>query len=115
MSEKKLSDSQLMVLELLVQARKKGVMRLHRHDFLSNQKINDEYKLKLTFAALTMPSELLTWHGHNEFSITDAAFEVYEKGRMKRPIRVDEPPHPSKAVVDVICLPDLSNQKVARQ
>lgn len=95
-----LSDEQWLVLDLLMRARQKGVYRLNRMEILHNKTLPHGASLKLTFAALTMPSELLTWHGQHDFSITDAGARLYNLrfGNGSNPT-------PTKMADSVICLP----------
>lgn len=77
MPQHDLSDEQWCVLDLLMRARKQGVKVLNRMEMLSTKALPDGVKMKLTWAALTMPKELVTWVGRHDFSITDAGAQVY--------------------------------------
>ncbi|MGJ5163215.1 hypothetical protein [Bradyrhizobium sp. HKCCYLR1051] len=95
-----LSDEQWLVLDLLMRARQKGVQRLNRMEVLHNNALSQGVSLKLTWAALTMPEKLLTWHGQHDFSITDAGVQLYN-------LRFGNgsDPEPTKVADAVICLP----------
>lgn len=95
-----LSDEQWCVLDLLMRGRQKGVHRLSRMELLHNTALPQGASLKLTWAALTMPKELLTWHGQHDFSITDAGVQLYNLrfGNGSNPI-------PTEVADVVICLP----------
>lgn len=72
-----LSDEQWLVLDLLMRARKKGVKTLNRLEVLNSPSLPQGAALKLTFAALTMPAELVQWIGQHDFSITGAGATIY--------------------------------------
>lgn len=95
-----LSDEQWCVLDLLMRARQKGVDRLSRREVLASASLPQGVALKLTWAALTMPSELLTWYGQHDFAITDAGAQLYNLrfGNGKNP-------EPTRVADAVICLP----------
>lgn len=96
-----LSDEQWCVLDLLMRAREKGVHRLNRMEVLSSP-LPQGAAIELTWAALTMPSDLITWCGKHDFSITDAGVSLYN-------LRFDNPT-PSAIADTVIMLPDLSGR-----
>lgn len=95
-----LSDEQWLVLDLLMRAKQKGVDRLNRMEVLHNTALPQGASLKLVWAALTMPGELLVWHGKHDFSITDAGAQLYNLrfGNGSNPT-------PTKMADAVICLP----------
>ncbi len=95
-----LSDEQWIILDFLMRARKKGVQRLNRMEVLHNKTLPQGMSLKLTWAALTMPKELLTWETHHDFSITPDGVQLYN-------LRFGDGsnPEPSKIADSVICLP----------
>jgi hypothetical protein len=95
-----LSDEQWLVLDLLMRARQKGVGKLNRMEVLHNTTLPQGASLKLTWAALTMPKELLTWYGQHDFSITEAGVQLYNLrfGNGSNPT-------PTKIADSVICLP----------
>jgi hypothetical protein len=96
-----LSDEQYLVLDLLMRARQKGVDRINRHEMLGNTALPQGASVKLTWAALTMPKEVMTWHpGEQDFSITDAGAQLYN-------LRFGNGANPTPtSVADVvICLP----------
>lgn len=77
MPQHDLSDEQWCVLDLLMRARQKGVHAINRREMLSSPQLPDGVKVKLTWAALTMPKELVTWTSPHNFAITDAGVQVY--------------------------------------
>jgi hypothetical protein len=90
-----LSDEQWLVMDLLMRARQKGVDRLNRMELLHNQNMPQGVLLKLTWAALTMPGDLVTWHGQHDFSITEKGVAMFN-AMFKKPTPVAD---------SVICLP----------
>lgn len=72
-----LSDEQWCLLDLLMRARQKGVQRLSRMELLHNTALPQGASVKLAWAALTMPKELVTWHGQHDFSITEKGAAIY--------------------------------------
>ncbi|WP_354265379.1 hypothetical protein [Bradyrhizobium sp. JR18.2] len=88
------------MLDLLMRARQKGVHRLNRMEVLHNATLPQNASVKLTWAALTMPKELVTWHGQHDFSITEAGAQLYNTrfGHGSNPT-------PTKVADAVICLP----------
>jgi hypothetical protein len=73
-----LSDESWLVLDLLMRAREKGVHRLNRLELLSAPQIPQAARMRLTFAALAMPKELVSWVGEHDFSITDQGIAAYQ-------------------------------------
>ena len=70
-------------------------------EVLSSPTIPDAAKLKLTWAALTMPTDLVTWISHHDFKITDDGIAVYNL----RFGSADRKPRPTEVADAVICLP----------
>ena len=93
-----LTDEQWLVLDLLMRARQKGVDRLNRVELLNATQVPAGARLKLTWAALTMPSDLVQWHGQHDFSITDRGAAIFDF-RFRKPTTVAD---------SIIALPDLS-------
>lgn len=77
MVEYNLSDAQWCFLDLLMRARAKGVDRLNRLELLNTKSIPQEAAMKLTFAALIMPNELVHMVGQHDFQITDEGVSLY--------------------------------------
>lgn len=96
-----LSDEQWCVLDLLMRARQRGVHRLSRMELLHNTTLPKAVSLPLTWAALTMPSDIVTWHGQHDFSITEkgVAFFNFRFSKGKQPAA------PTEVADVVICLP----------
>jgi hypothetical protein len=95
-----LSDEQWCVLDVLMRAREKGVVKISRDELLANQTLPQGVLIKLTWAALTMPKELLQWHpGERDFSITGAGAQLYNLrfGNGSNPV-------PTTIADTVICL-----------
>ncbi len=109
MPEFNLTDEQWCFLDLLMRAREKGAHRLNRMEILHSPSLPQHAALKLTFAALTMPKEIVTMIGQHDFAITDAGVSLYNLrfGKGQKPAK------PSQIADHVICLPDLSQS--ARQ
>lgn len=99
-----LSDEQWCVLDLLMRAKQTGVQRLSRMEILGSQSIPQGAAVKLTWAALTMPSDLLTWHGQHDFSITEKGAAIYNF-RFSKSL---SPAEPTRVADAVILLPDHS-------
>jgi hypothetical protein len=99
-----LSDEQWCVLDLLMRARVKGIHRLNRMEVLHNTTLPQGVSLKLTWAALTMPKEIVDWHGQHDFAITEAGVRLFNLrfGNGSNPI-------PTKIADAVICLPGPSH------
>lgn len=95
-----LSDEQWCVLDLLMRARQKGIQRLNRMEVLHNTTLPQGASIKLAWAALTMPKEIVTWPSHHDFAITDAGVDLYN-------LRFGNGsnPQPTKIADAVICLP----------
>ena len=95
-----LSDEQWIILDFLMRARQKGIHQLNRMEVLHNKTLPQGLSLKLTWAALTMPKELLEWETHHDFSITEAGVQLYNLrfGNGSNPV-------PTKIADTVICLP----------
>lgn len=72
-----LSDEQWCLLDLLMRARQKGVQRLSRMELLHNTALPQGASVKLAWAALTMPEEIVTWHGQHDFEITEAGAQLF--------------------------------------
>ena len=77
MPEYKLSDEQWCFLDLLMRARATGINKISRMEILHSPSLPQGVALKLTFAALTMPTGLVTMHGQRDFSITEAGASLY--------------------------------------
>lgn len=114
MPEKKITDEQFILIEVLMAARKHGVNRMHRQDILSNEKFSMEGRAVLIMAALTMHDYLLTWHTHDEFGLTDACVKMYEITKGKRKIEIPDGPTMQQQIAEVIYLPDRSGQTSAQ-
>jgi hypothetical protein len=97
MPQHDLSDEQWCVLDLLMRARKKGIHALNRMEVLNSPQLPDGAKMKLTWAALTMPKALVTWISHHNFTITDEGAQVYN-------LRFNTP-EPTMVADSVIYLP----------
>lgn len=89
-----LTDEQWLVLDLLIRARKRGALWLRRSDLLTSTSLPQVAAMRLTFAALSMPSDLVAWSG-DDFSITDAGLTKFYSRFAQ----------PSKVADSVICLP----------
>jgi hypothetical protein len=76
-SEYNLTDEQWCFLDLLMRSRQKGISKINRLELLHSQSLPQHAALKLTFAALTIPSELVTMIGQHDFSITDDGVSLY--------------------------------------
>jgi hypothetical protein len=97
MAEYKLSDEQWCLLDLLMRSRQKGVHTLNRTELLRGSMLPQGAALKLTWAALTMPNDLVAWSGDHDFSITEAGVSLYNlRFGMQMPTAVADA---------VICLP----------
>ncbi|SRR5258708_24904968 len=101
MSAYELSDEQYLVLDLLMRARQKGVLALNRVEVLESPSLPSGAKIRLVWAALTMPKGLLTWLDHHNFAITDEGVAVYNL----RFGTASGAPEPSMIADAVICLP----------
>lgn len=60
-----------------MRARQKGVKYLNRLEVLSSKSIPQGVALRLTWGALTLPTELVTWKGQHDFCITDEGVSLY--------------------------------------
>lgn len=100
MSEASLSDEQWLVLDLLIRARKKGRLWLRRSDLLTDNNLPQVAAMRLTFAALAMPGDLVKWDG-DDLSITEAGMTKFYS-RFARP---------SKMADSVIYLPGPAAEK----
>ena len=85
MSQNPLSDEQWLILDLLMRARQKGVHRLSRMELLSAAQVPQDVRMRLTWAALTMPKDLVEWVGQHDFSITDCGVATYDFRFGKKP------------------------------
>lgn len=101
--EYNLSDAQWCVLDLLMRSRQKGVHALNRMEMLSSGILPTEAAMKLTWAALVMPSTLVRWTGKHDFAITEEGVSLYNLrfGNGSAPV-------PTQIADAVICLPDQS-------
>jgi len=72
-----LSDEQWCVLDLLMRARQKGINEISRRELLANTTLPQVATVKLTWAALTMPKDIMQWNGDHHFSITEAGAQLY--------------------------------------
>lgn len=77
MVEYNLSDAQWCFLDLLMRARQKGIQKLNRLEVLHSPQLPQGAALKLVWAALTIPSDLVTMIGQHDFQITDAGASLY--------------------------------------
>jgi hypothetical protein len=102
MPEYSLSDEQWCVLDLLMRARQKGVSRLNRMEVLQNSVLPQAVSIRLTWAALTMPKELLTWVGQHDFAITDSGVSLFN---LRFGGKGGQPATPTVVADNVICLP----------
>lgn len=97
-----LSDEQWCVLDLLMRSRKQGVSAINRHELLRNATLPQGVSVKLLWAALTMPADVIKWTAsQQDFSITErgAALYNFRFGKGK------EPATPTQIADAVICLP----------
>ncbi len=101
MTEYKLSTEQWCFLDLLMRARQKGIQKLNRLELLSSPMLPQTAAIKLTWAALTMPSDLMTMIGQHDFSITEAGVSLYNL-RFGKGL---QPAVPTQIADVVICLP----------
>lgn len=100
-----LTDEQWCLLDLLVKARAAGVAKVHRLEILNSSVLPAAVTMKLVWAALTIPAELLKIDDGHEFSITDAGVQVYNL-RFGSAARAAKPSEVANAV---ICLPGPSH------
>lgn len=92
-----LSDDQWLVLDLLMRARQSGVPWINRLEMLHNTTLPQGVTIRLAWAALTMPTELVTWSGQHDFTITAQGVAFYN-------FRFDNR-EPTEIGGAVICLP----------
>ena len=89
------------MLDLLMRARQKGIQRISRTELLHSHALPQSVLVKLTWAALTMPEDLVTWHGQHDIAITEKGVAHYNfrfgKGTA--------PAQPTEIADSVICLP----------
>lgn len=100
-----LSDEQWLVLDLLLRVQSRGVNRLNRMEVLYSANLPQGAALKLTWAALTMPDDLVHWIGQHDFEITEAGVSLYNL----RFGTAQKAPSPSTIADTVICLPGPSH------
>lgn len=101
MPEYNLTDEQWCFLDLLMRARAKGMLKLNRLEILGNAVLPVDVVIRLVFAALTMPEELVLIENKHDFSITSAGASLYNLrfSKLREEVLAD-------AVADtVICLP----------
>lgn len=101
MAEYKLSDEQWCFLDLLMRARERGIAKLSRMEILNSPSIPQGAAIKLVWAALTIPKELVMMIGQHDFQITDAGVSLYR-------LRFGQKVTPTQIADHIICLPDLS-------
>lgn len=103
-----LTDAQWCFLDLLVRARQKGASRVSRMEILNSPWMPVEARVRLTFAALTIPAELVVLHGQHDFELTDEGQRAYDLrfGVGQRPAR------PTSIADMVIALPDRSGERL---
>lgn len=99
-----LSDEQWVILLLLMRARQKGQPYVTRQE-LMNSPVPQDVMLRLTFAALTIPDELVEWRSHNVCYITEAGVALCAE-RMGKSGALT--PDQIKQADAIICLPDMS-------
>jgi hypothetical protein len=97
-----LTDSQWCALDLLARAKAKGADRDNRLELLHRSPLPDGAKVKIVFALLTMPAELVTLHGQHDFEITDEGIRV----------QAEKFGQPSAVADHVILLPDRSGETI---
>jgi hypothetical protein len=97
-----LSDYQWCVLDLLMRSRQLGVDRINRTEMLRSAQIPQSAAVKLTWAALTMPKDLMTWVTEHDFEITDAGVSLYN---LRFGEKDGASPTPTTVADSVICLP----------
>ena len=95
------SDEQWLVLDLLMRARQKGVHRINRKELLYSAAIPQGVAVRLTWAMLSMPSKLVTWHGQHDVEITAEGIRAYNLRFGKK----SQDATPSRIADTVICLP----------
>lgn len=97
-----LSDIQWCALDLLMRAKQKGASRINRHELLYSSPVPDGVKIKLVWALLTMPHQLVKIHGEHDFEITTKGEQLFNMMFNK----------PTKAADVIIALPDRSSEVV---
>lgn len=105
MPQYELNSAQWCVLDLLIHARNRGVYLLNRLELLSSNALPLEARLKLAFAALTVPDDLVVWEGKHDFKITDAGISLYK-------LKFGEQAKPSEIAGEVFALPDRSAERL---
>lgn len=97
-----LTDAHICMLDLLARARERGVAAINRRELLGTSSLPAIGRLRLVFAALTMPNGLVSIANAHDFSITAAGLEVHATlvGT------------PSQAADHVIALPDRSHERL---
>ena len=70
-----LSDAQWCFLDLLMRAKSTGIDRINRMELLKSSSLPQSAALKLTFAALTIPADLVQMIGQHDFRIMLIRFE----------------------------------------
>jgi hypothetical protein len=100
MTAANLSDEQWCVLDLLMRAKQRGVNRINRHELLGSPSIPDMAKVKLVFAALTMPKEYVQMYGQHDFELTSAG-EALHRSLFNKPTPMAD---------SIIALPDRSHE-----
>lgn len=73
-----LSDAQWCVLDLLVKAKQCGAGRVSKLELLNAANLPPSAKVKLVFAALTMPPDLVMLHGQHDFEITEKGEKLFD-------------------------------------
>ncbi|WP_439605493.1 hypothetical protein [Shinella sp.] len=97
-----LTDAQICMLDLLARAHVRGVAAINRHELLGSDALPAVGRVRLVFAALTMPADLISIANAHDFSITAAGLEVHAAlvGT------------PSRAADHIIALPDRSHERL---
>lgn len=92
-----LSDEQWCLLDLLIRSKQKGIAVVNRQEILNSPSLPQVAAIRLVWAALTMPSDLVQMIGQHGFRVTDSGISLYNL----RFGRKD-----ASAIADaVICLP----------
>lgn len=99
MPEYNLTDEQWCLVDLLMRSRQRGIHSINRMELLHSPALPQGAALKLTWAALVMPKELVAWKGQHEFSITEDGVSLYN---LRFGSNAGNPSHVADAV---ICLP----------
>lgn len=74
-----LTESQILVLDLLMRGRTLGRGSLNRQELLNNEAFPIDARIKLAWAALTIPDALVKWIGQHDFSLTPAGVAYCEE------------------------------------